>query len=387
MKLGFYYHVEASVVDGVLYMPALLGVFIEDLSKRVERLTLFIHLAAHDAKLHDYPLSSNRIDWIDIGAKHSFPYRLFCGKKSLRSFLDKEYDLDLLLVRAPTPLAPALYATFSKKCRVVFLIVGDYSMQSNRRFSASWFMNCIYEWIMNNLVLPHCLALVNSSALQKKYREICTEIIRVKTTTLRKSDFYFRDDTCLRELLHILYVGRYDWQKGLKELFESVAILKNKFSVMLHLVGWDTDIRQRNLQRMRNLIAEFDIEKNVIIEGYKKVGDELNEMYKNSDVFVIPSYAEGFPRCIWEAMANGVPVVATTVGGIPEVLTNAHDGVLVPPKNTELLTEAIEKVFTKAEFRRNLIRSAYDLVTDVTLDVQNDRIVSALQNELDKQFH
>lgn len=383
MKVGFYYQIEASVHEGVLFMPALLGVFIDDLASRVEQLTLLVHIAPYDSNLHDYALDSNRIKWVSLGRKQNFPRRLLLGRKSLANLPAEAFDFDILLVRAPTPLAPALYSIFSIKVPVAFMIVGDYSMQPVKRFSASWTMNRIYERMVNHQVLPNCLAMVNSAALRNKYERICHEVVQIKTTTLKNSDFFFRDDTCNGNLIHLLYVGRFDWQKGFQELFESIVELRKNTNIRLHLVGWDTDAQKLNQKRMEKTILDFGISEQVVIEGYKKVGEELNKMYEMADIFVLPSYAEGFPRCIWEAMAHGVPVVATTVGGIPENLTDGENALLIPPHSTRMLTEAIEKIINNISLRQTIIKNGYALVNDATLEVQGERIVEILKNELE----
>ncbi len=383
MKVGFYYQIEASVHEGVLYMPALLGVFIDDLSKRVEQLTLLVHIAPYNPKLHDYPLQSEQIRWVDLGRKQNFPKRLFLGKKILSDLPAEAFEIDILLVRSPTPLAPALYSTFSKIKPVVFMLVGDYLAQPTSPLSASWLLSHAYERIVNHHVLPHCLAMVNSAVLQKKYSRICRDTARIITTTLKKEDFYYRNDTCLGDVTHLLYVGRYDWQKGFKELFEAVAQLKKDNSILLHMVGWDTDAKKKNQLLMQKTIANLGIEEQVVIEGYKKVGEELNKMYEMADVFVLPSYAEGFPRCIWEAMAHGIPVVATAVGGIPVVLRDCNNSLLISPHSTHALVTAVSRIKEDEQLRTTIISNGYTTVSDATLEVQGDIIVKILQNELE----
>lgn len=383
MKVGFYYQIEASVHEGVLFMPALLGVFVDDLASRVEQLTLLVHIAPYDSNLHDYALDSNRIKWVSLGRKQNFPRRLLLGRKTLANLPAEAFDFDILLVRVPTPLAPALYSIFSSKVPVAFMIVGDYSMQPVKRFSASWTMNRIYERMVNHRVLPHCLAMVNSAALRNKYERICREVVQIKTTTLKNSDFFFRDDTCNGNLIYLLYVGRFDWQKGFQELFESIVELRKNTNIRLHLVGWDTDAQKLNQRRMEKTISDLGISEQVIIEGYKKVGEELNKMYEMADIFVLPSYAEGFPRCIWEALAHGVPVVATTVGGIPENLTDSENALLIPPHSTKKLTDAVEEIINNVSLRKMIIKNGYALVNDATLEVQGERIVEILKNELE----
>lgn len=382
MRLGFYYHINAAVVDERIYLPSLLGVFLDDLSLRVEHLTLLLHTVPYNASIQDYELAGSNIGYVNLGEKKSFLHRLLWGKHTLKN-LDNRIDFDVLLVRAPTPLAPALYAYYSGRCPVSFMMVGDYVESHSPYFSAKWLLDLLYERMMNKHILPFCLTMVNSQALKDKYDQISKETIRIKTTTLRSEDFYYREDTCLGDQIHLLYVGRYDWQKGFKELFEAVVLLKNSKSIVLHMVGWDDDKDQKNRIRMEKTIKSLSINDNVVIEGYKRIGSELNEMYRQSDIFVLPSYAEGFPRCIREAMANGVPVIATNVGGIPGDLSDGVNAILIPPHDTDAIVGAITNLLENKAFRRTIIKNAYLQAEDSTLVNQNKRIINILQDELE----
>ncbi len=79
---------------------------------------------------------------------------------------------------------------------------------------------------------------------------------------------------------------------------------------------------------------------------------------KAFDIFVLPSVKEGLPYAILEAMAAGLPIVATKVGGIPEMITDGESGLLVPPKNPEALATAIEKLIAAPELRARLGQNA-----------------------------
>jgi len=69
----------------------------------------------------------------------------------------------------------------------------------------------------------------------------------------------------------------------------------------------------------------------------------INELMYKSKVFVLPSRCEGLPMVVLEVMENGIPVVSTLVGGIPELVENRKDGILVEPNNPNALAEAILK--------------------------------------------
>lgn len=78
---------------------------------------------------------------------------------------------------------------------------------------------------------------------------------------------------------------------------------------------------------------------------------------KNFDIFVLPSIKEGLPYAILEAGLAGLPVVASNVGGIPEIIENEKDGLLVPPENSEKLSEAIKKLIDNKPLRETLAKN------------------------------
>lgn len=381
MKLAFYYHLEVSIKDGAIYLPSMLGVFIDDLASRVEEFYYFAHVEKHDERKHDYKLETPNIKLFDLGVKRNSIHRLFFGCKKLKKIVIN-CGVDLLLVRTPTPMAPWFYRMFHKKNPVTFLIVGDYSTLYAPLFSASSLLYKSYEFIMNRFVLPKCKTLVNSHSLYNKYINIAKDTQEIRTTTLREQDFYFRKDTCTQEVLQLIYVGRYDWNKGIKELLIAVKTLKDEgYKLKLHLVGWDETPSQHILKEVKLLIEDLGIQKEAIIEGKKRIGTELNEMYRISDIFILPSYSEGMPRCIWEAMANGLPVISTNVGGIPYNISN-KEAILINPYSSKELINSILMLLNSPIKRKSLIEHGYIKASKSTLDVCNSHIMDCIVNSL-----
>jgi glycosyltransferase involved in cell wall biosynthesis len=91
---------------------------------------------------------------------------------------------------------------------------------------------------------------------------------------------------------------------------------------------------------------------------------EVSEYLQACDVFVLPSYAEGVPVAMLEAMASGLPVVATSVGGIPEVVKDGEAGYLIPPRDTEGLLAAMEALAEDENVRRRMGRTGARVITE-----------------------
>jgi glycosyltransferase involved in cell wall biosynthesis len=136
----------------------------------------------------------------------------------------------------------------------------------------------------------------------------------------------------------IVYIGRTDVRKGLRELVESVAALhRARPKVHAYLIGWgpdkailEGDIRRHNAAGFVHLLPNCAF-------------DDVAVWMAAADLITLPSYMEGCPNVILEALASGRPVVATNVGGIPELMSDAC-GRLVPPRDAASLTKALDEV-------------------------------------------
>jgi glycosyltransferase involved in cell wall biosynthesis len=99
----------------------------------------------------------------------------------------------------------------------------------------------------------------------------------------------------------------------------------------------------------------------VVFLGYQ---DQVEGLTADFDVFLLPSISEGLGLSLLEAMALGKPVVATEVGGIPEVVKSGVNGLLVPPENDRALAEAIIKILSSKQMAFSLGQAAKNTVFD-----------------------
>jgi len=140
--------------------------------------------------------------------------------------------------------------------------------------------------------------------------------------------------------LSLLFVGRLIPRKGLADLL--VAIAKSKMSnLYLYVIGgyefseYETEIKK--------IIDKYSLSNVVKFHGWK-TSDEIIEIYKDIDAFVLPSYQETLPCVIAEAMALGNIVIATEVGGIPEMVSTGETGFLYPAGDTIRLSEILREI-------------------------------------------
>jgi glycosyltransferase involved in cell wall biosynthesis len=132
-------------------------------------------------------------------------------------------------------------------------------------------------------------------------------------------------------------VARLVAEKGYMELFSAFYGIISKFPNVLLLVTGAEDIQKKDCIS-RESAKEFKIDKNIIFLGERPDVDEILSVI---DIFVLPSYREGFPHSVMEAMAMAKPIIATDIRGCREAVNNGKTGILVPPKNSEKLETAI----------------------------------------------
>ncbi|WCP69985.1 glycosyltransferase family 4 protein [Vibrio tubiashii] len=151
----------------------------------------------------------------------------------------------------------------------------------------------------------------------------------------------------------ILFLGRLRDTKGLFELIDACAKLKQQGTEFELVLAGDGDIED-----IRQLCAAKGLADVVKLPGWVD-GKAKERLLLESDIFVLPSYFEGLPIGVLEAMANKVAVIATDVGGIPDVLTSGQEGLLVKAKDTNKLAEAIKELLQNSELKNRYINNAY----------------------------
>jgi glycosyltransferase involved in cell wall biosynthesis len=157
--------------------------------------------------------------------------------------------------------------------------------------------------------------------------------------------------------VRVLTVGRLVGGKGFALLLDALARLVGRGrDVTLTVVG-DGRSRER-LHAQADALGIADR-----VEWVGALGqDEIRDRYASADVFCLPSFAEGVPVVLMEAMAMEVPVVATRIAGIPELVTDGQSGLLVAPARADELTDALDRLVEDAQLRARLGRAGREAV-------------------------
>ncbi|MEE9218376.1 MAG: glycosyltransferase, partial [Acidobacteriota bacterium] len=126
-------------------------------------------------------------------------------------------------------------------------------------------------------------------------------------------------------------------------------------------------------------VRRLGLESKVHFHGYVAFGSGLERLYDGATLFILPSNTEGFPQVILEAMAAGIPVIATAVGGIPFLVRNGVNGLLIPPRNADALASAIMRLLSAPHLYQRLSSEGIKLVRQHTLEVERDRMLELIR--------
>lgn len=183
---------------------------------------------------------------------------------------------------------------------------------------------------------------------------------------VRLKDCWFvppRDYSSILPPRRLAFVGRLEAQKGLDVLLTAcwTMVSAQHVDFTLDIIG-DGPLR-KSLQQLTDELAIGEI---VSFRGYIERGEALCSILKESDLFVLPSITEGMPRSLLEAMASSLPVIATNVGGVPEVVDAEY---LVPAGDSNALAAKLLEVLESPAKLTNMSRSSCKRASSFRLEL------------------
>lgn len=159
--------------------------------------------------------------------------------------------------------------------------------------------------------------------------------IKILENIVEKQNFYSKQID--NNKITLLFLGRIGNRKGIFDLLDVISKLNDSFNQKLELViGGDGEI-----EKLKKIISHKNL-KNVQFVGWVK-GQKKSKLLNNCDIFVLPSYNEGLPISLLEAMSFGKPIISTNIGGIPRILMNDVNGFIIEPGNKKQLKKSIIK--------------------------------------------
>lgn len=300
----------------------------------------------------------NGLEIIRLPCLPVYPFHVDVHGISVNRFFDQQTDR-FDLIHAHTPLTPVIETSHPLITTVHTSVVED--------------IKHVRGWSLRD-ILMRVTSAVSSKRLVAGQIDAADRITTVSERVSGELDEYYgADDATVvgngvdanrfypngeSSDQYILFVGRLDYPKGVPDLIQAGKSIVESSETDLIITG-----KGPQRDQLEDLVRELEIEDNVTFTGYVP-RDEQIRLYQNATAYVLPSHYEGLPTVLLEAMACGAPVIATKVGGCPEVIEDGVNGLLVAPGDLSALSDAIETVVNDTELREQLGTNARQTIVD-----------------------
>jgi len=253
------------------------------------------------------------------------------------------------------------WASHAKKKR---FIVTTHSDEGTRKFAKK-----VFDSLIPAFTILHADAVIALSEHEKEYLirlGVNENKISVIPNGVDLKEVELYRNKSMHQQNSLLFAGRMDiYHKGLDILLQAIQKLVNCGfkEIKLHLAGPEVGF----YSTIQKLVDNLGIRQNVIMHGLLS-RKSLLRLMANSTALVLPSRFEPFGIVILEAMALGTPVVATSVGGIPEILKYGKCGIIVRPNDPDALADGIERLLSDGRKANSVVKAALDEVRNYSWD-------------------
>lgn len=229
------------------------------------------------------------------------------------------------------------------------------------------FKAALANWMERTVVAGADLALFQGQELLAKHAAQINGITKSDKvhSTLTTEMFFARQEKAFHTPLRIITVARLEPLKGLDVLLQALRILAEQG---LEIEWWCVGDGPARAS-LEQLAQASGLAHNSKFLGYVPNGPELYRLYREADIFVLPSLTEGIAQALLEALAHSLPTVASAVGGIPGVITNNVHGLLVAPGDAQALAAGILKLATNPALATQLQQAGFARAQNFRADV------------------
>ena len=157
---------------------------------------------------------------------------------------------------------------------------------------------------------------------------------------------------------YILYAGKLNERKGYSDLIKAFSIFNKHKSAWKLVLAGDGEIEEA-----KKIIKKFKLKNSVKCVGWVS-GEEKKKLFSKATIFCLPSYAEGFPMAVLDAVSFGIPVLTTPVGGIPDIALDNENMMLFNPGDINTLSEKLVQI-SDEDMLKKLSKASFDLSKNV----------------------
>ena len=278
----------------------------------------------------------------------------------------REVKPDVLHLHSPKAAGLGSFAGKLLGVKKIIYTVHGWAFNEDRSLAQKMVI-CFFSWL-TMMFSTHVINISEKELSQSQMFPLVTKKLRLIRLGIKPPIFYstasahhFLQSKTTEPLSKKVIIGtiaELHNNKGLSYAINALAILVQSFPNFIFFIIGEGERRDD----LESLIKAKGLEKHVILAGYVS---HAAEYLKGFSIFLLPSIKEGLPYTLIEAGYAGIPVVATTVGGIPEIIDDMKCGVLVQPKKSEEIFHALEFLIDHKNIQREYARNLQEKVRTV----------------------
>jgi glycosyltransferase involved in cell wall biosynthesis len=227
---------------------------------------------------------------------------------------------------------------------IALLIAKLYAKKTVIHIHGGGFKEFYYKSLFKNILIKPILNSADQViCLSDNWLEFFSNQLQLKNTVVLPNPIAlpsFDAKPIVSNRIELIYFGAVVATKGIFDLVNYLITNRHfkEGKILLHVCG------EGELEKLRSIVELHHLEKQIFIHGWISGSMKL-DLFQNADVFILPSFAEGLPMSILEAMSFGKPIIATNVGGIPSLVHSQFNGWLYAPNKIQELNQVFENLF------------------------------------------
>lgn len=362
-SVGNFFMGLSNYVDSFVYSCPL-----QKSSKKDSRISQKL-VVSNNTVIHPKPFFFHKIEI------YKSPYNFIKSLISLRKLIDK---VDILICRIPTPfIFYFMFLSPSKQKKIIFYIAGDFHARNNKSSSLiKKSLTSLYDKT-ERYVVKKSFSIATGLELAEKYN---CEIFF--TSLVTESDIKRRYSNSDFKAIKLIYVGRLDKNKGVIDAVKAISIIKKKnpnIDISFTVIGSGN---HDTLSELKSYICKNKLQDTVLLKGAIEFGPELFHFYKNCNLFILPSYSEGIPKVLFEAMSFRLPIVTTDVGGIPTILNHNQSALFVTPGNINGFADSILKMYHSPNLREIILSNTDELIKEYSYEQLQAKLIRIIEKRV-----
>lgn len=359
------------------------GILVDGLASKIDKIIYVCssvplddnHFKRGNSVLYSYEVRASNVDYVTTESTA----RLRPFKKALKTLQSisvyrnviRQCDYAYIFMPGISGFIAAVLCRFYRK--PYFLYFGS-DWYETAKFKADWrgAGQLLYGMYLLGIGFAERIAVSNARFVlvtgksflnrMKRFNDHVSETIPM--ITINKADEHIKNQFFVGGLLRILFVGPITERKGILYLVQALPLLAkygvDPSMIRLQLVG---SLDDHYWQQIEQAASDLKVTPLIQYIGYISDKDRLLDYYRESDIFVLPSLGEGFPRVLYEAFSQGIPVVASKIATISDTLVDTECVAFSEPGSPDSIAAAIAHVVNDADFRTSIVTKGRSFAT------------------------